>query len=292
MAEEKNMTGLQLFNQTITSPVWQKYLEDILKERKGSFVNNITALVANDANIQDCVPSTIIFAALKSTALDLPLDKNLGYAFVIPYKDNKKGVTVASFQLGYKGYKQLGLRSGQFKIIPHATDVKEGELVSRNRLTGECVFNFIEDEEKRASLPTIGYVSYFRLLNGAESTFYMSKEEVNRHALTYSQTYKSKFDNIRQQSKWTTDFDMMAIKTVTKLNLSNNAPLSPEMKDAIRADMSVQFEANKYEYYDNNTDMQQQIIDEQKAADVAAKFADFNDAEEVNDDNKKGGKKK
>jgi recombination protein RecT len=281
--QEKKATGLQLFNQTITSPAWQKYLEDILKERKGSFVNNVTALVANDVNLQECMPATIVFAALKATALDLPLDKNLGYAFVIPYKDNKRGVSVATFQLGYKGYKQLGLRSGQFKIIPHATEVKEGELVSRNRLTGECVFNFIEDDAKRASLPTIGYVSYFRLLNGAESMFYMSKEEVKKHALTYSQTYKSKFDNVKQNSKWTTDFDMMAIKTVTKLNLSNNAPLSPEMKDAIRADMSVQFEADKYEYPDNDKELQAQLADAQKAQEVADKFKDFGDAPDSNE---------
>jgi len=290
MAEEKKMTGLQLFNQTITSPVWQKYLEDILKERKGSFVNNVTALVAGDVKLQECVPATIVFAALKATALNLPLDKSLGMAFCIPYKNNKQGTVVAQFQLGYKGVKQLALRSGQFAIIPNATEIKEGELISRNRLTGECVFKFIDNDTERANAKTIGYASYFRLLNGAESTFYMSIEEMEAHALRYSQTYHSKYDNVRQESKWTTDFDDMAKKTVIKLNLSRNAPLSVEMQDAIKADQSIQFEKDKYEYIDNEGDMQQQIADAQKAQEVAEKFADFDDAEEDNNGKKRGGK--
>jgi recombination protein RecT len=282
MAEnkEKKTTGLQLFNKTITSPAWQKYLEDILKERKGSFINNVTALVANDVNLQECVPATIVFAALKATALNLPLDKSLGMAFCIPYKDNKKGITVAQFQMGYKGVKQLALRSGQFAIIPNATEIKEGELVSRNRLTGECKFIFIDDDKKRAETKTIGYASYFRLLNGAESTLYMSVEEIEAHALRYSQTYRSKYDNVKQSSKWTTDFDEMAKKTVIKLNLSRNAPLSVEMQDAIKADQSIQYEEGKYEYVDNEEDVQQQINDAQKAQEVANKFADFGDENE------------
>ena len=275
MAQEtQQATGLQLFNQTIANPKTQEYLASVLAERKGSFVNNLTALVANDAALQNCQPLTVMFAALKATALNLPLDKSLGMAFVIPYNDNKNGTKVAQFQLGYKGMKQLALRSGQFAIIPNATDVKEGELVSRNRLTGECKFKFIEDEAEREAKKTIGYASYFRLLNGAESTFYMSIEEMEAHALRYSQTYRSKDSRTKAASKWTTDFNDMAKKTVIKLNLSRNAPLSVEMQDAIQADQSIQFEANKYEYLDNRAD-----IDFEKAQEVADKFADFTNAE-------------
>lgn len=277
MAEEKKQaTGLQLFNQTIRNQDTQKYLSDILGERKGSFVNNLTALVANNVALQECQPFTIMFAALKATALNLPLENSLGMAYCIPYKDNKKGITVAQFQLGYKGFKQLALRSGQFAIIPNATEIKEGELKSRNRLTGECVFEFIQDDKKRAEAKTIGYASYFRLLNGAESTFYMSIEEMEAHALRYSQTYRSKFANVKQASKWSTDFDDMAKKTVIKLNLSKNAPLSVEMQDAIRADQSVMYEENKYEYTDNDS-IEQQMVDAQKAQQVAAMFNDFTD---------------
>lgn len=276
MANEvkKPATGLQAFNQTITNPSTQKYLADVLGERKGSFVNNLTALVANNAQLQECQPLTVMFAALKATALNLPLENSLGMAYCIPYKNNKDNTTVAQFQLGYKGFKQLALRSGQFAVIPNATDIKEGELKSRNRLTGECVFEFIEDDAKRAKAKTIGYASYFKLLNGAESTFFMSIEEMEAHALRYSQTYRSKTDYIKKSSKWTTDFDDMAKKTVIKLNLSRNAPLSVEMQDAIKADQSVMYEADKYEYADN---MEQQMIDAQKAQEVADKFADFDD---------------
>ena len=275
MAQEKQQaTGLQLFNQTIANPKTQEYLSSVLAERKGSFVNNLTALVANDVSLQNCQPLTVMFAALKATALNLPLDKSLGMAFVIPYRDNKTNTMVAQFQIGYKGIKQLALRSAQFAIIPNATEVKEGELVSRNRLTGECKFNFLENEEERAKKKTIGYASYFRLLNGAESTFYMSIEEMEAHALRYSQTYRSKDARTKSASKWTTDFDDMAKKTVIKLNLSRNAPLSVEMQDAIQADQSVQYESDKYEYLDNP---QGQEIDLQKAQEVADKFADFTD---------------
>ena len=273
--EEKKPTGLQLFNQTITNPQTQKYLQDVLGERKGSFVNNLTALVANNSQLQECNPLTVMFAALKATALNLPLENSLGFAYCIPYRDNKNGTTVAQFQLGYKGFKQLALRSGQFAVIPNATDVKQGELVSRNRLTGECIFEFIDDDVEREKLPTIGYASYFRLLNGAESTYYMSKEEMVAHAKRYSQTYRSQKEYIRNSSKWTTDFDDMAKKTVIKLNLSKNAPLSVEMQDAIKADQSVMYEENKYEYIDNDNDMEKQMIDAQKAQDVAKIFTDF-----------------
>lgn len=276
---EKKATGLQLFNQTISSPVWQKYLDSVLKERKGSFMNNISALVASEANLQECEPYTLIYAALKATALNLPLDKSLGMAFVIPYKDNNRGIVVAQFQLGYKGVKQLALRSGQFQIIPNATEIKEGELVCRNRLTGECTFNFIEDDIERANAKTIGYASYFKLLNGAESTLYMSIEEMERHALRYSQTYRSKYDNVKQGSKWTTDFDDMAKKTVIKLNLSRNAPLSVEMQDAIKADQSVQYAADKYEYLDNDVDIQEQMSEAEKAQETAKIFEDWSDSE-------------
>lgn len=280
MAEQK-ATGLRLFNQTITNPSTQKYLADVLGERKGSFVNNLTALVANNAMLQECEPYTIMFAAMKATSLNLPLDNSLGFAYVLPYKDNKKGITVAQFQLGYKGVKQLALRSGQFAIIPNATDVREGELISRNRLTGECKFEFIDDTEEREKKPIVGFVSYFKLLNGAESTFYMSLQEMEKHALRYSQTYRSTNPKVKAASKWTTDFSDMACKTVVKLNLSKNAPLSVEMADAIKADQSIMFERDKYEYLDNN----QADIDMAKAQAVADKFQGFDDAEDVTNKN-------
>lgn len=274
---EAKSYSLRTFNRTITSPDTQKYLNDLLHERKGQFVNNLTALVANNVNLQECEPYTLMFAALKATALELPIEPSLGMAHVIPYKNKKRGITEAQFQIGYKGFQQLALRTGQYKHI-NTTDVREGELVKRNRLTGQMEWNWIEDDEVRLKTPIIGYVNYFCLLNGFESTFYMSKEEMNAHALRYSQTYKSNVAYIKEQSKWTTDFDAMALKTVIKLNLSKNGVLSTELQEAIRADQSVMHEENKYEYTDNDA---QAIVDAQKVADVAKKFENFADAEEV-----------
>lgn len=275
MAEEKKQeTGLQKFNRAITNPKTQEYLTSVLGERKGSFVNNLTALVANNTTLQACEPYTIMFAAMKATALNMPLDNSLGFAYVIPYKDNKRKVTLAQFQIGYKGYKQLALRTNQFAVIPNATDVREGELVSRSRLTGECVFRFIEDDEQRNKLPIIGYCSYFRLLNGASSTYYMTKDEMEAHAKRYSQSYRSTNEYVRKMSPWTQDFNSMALKTVLKLNLSKNAPLSIEILDAINADQAVMLKSETdYEYVDNEESM----YDAQKAMEVAETFADFDE---------------
>ena len=270
---EQPTYNLRSFNQTITNPNTQKYLEEILHERKGAFVSNLTALVANNVNLQECEPYTLMFAALKATALNLPIEPSLGMAYVIPYRDKKRGTVEAQFQLGYKGFQQLALRTGQYKTI-NTTEVRQGEIKKRNRLTGEIEWNFIEDEAERLKTPIVGYVNYFKLLNGFESTFYMSKEEAEAHAMRYSQTYRSSYEDVKNQSKWTTDFDAMAMKTVIKLNLSKNGVLSVELADAIRADQSIMRDENKYEYVDND-DSQQQIIDAQKAQAVADKFNDF-----------------
>lgn len=278
--QKAKATGLKAFNQTIQNPNTQKYLESVLGERKGSFVNNLVALVANNANLQVCEPYTIMFAAMKATALNLPLDNSLGFAYVLPYKDNKKNITVAQFQLGYKGVKQLALRTAQFLKL-NATEVREGEFVRRDRLSGDIIFNFEDDAEKREKLPIIGYVSYFRLSSGFDSTLYMTKAEMEAHALRYSQTYRSKDAKIKSASKWTTDFDAMALKTVTKLNLSKNAPLSVELADAIKADQAVMYKQDEYSYMDN----EQQEIDMAAAQAVADKFNDFTPAEEVTDEN-------
>lgn len=277
MAQERQIqtSSLKNFNQMITSPSTQKYLTDLLHERMGVFVNNLTAIVANNSNLQECDPYTLMFAALKGTALNLPLDPALGMAHVIPYKNKKRGIVEAQFQIGYKGFQQLALRTGQYKRI-NTTEVREGEIGKRNRLTGEIEFNFIENDEERLKTPIIGYVNYFRLLNGFESTFYMSKEEMEAHAMRYSQTYRSSDSYIKEQSKWTTDFDSMAEKTVVKLNLSKNGVLSTELQEAIIADQSIMREENKYDYADNDGS---EIIDAQKAQEVADKFKDFSSEE-------------
>ena len=266
MSEEKKaIAPLKQFNLFLTHPRTQQYLETVLSDKKASFVNNITALVSNNATLQVCVPETLMYAALKATALDLPLDQSLGFAYVLPYKDSKKGETLAQFQMGYKGFVQLALRPGQFKTL-NATDVREGELVSEDFVTGELTF---KKADKREALPVIGYVAYFKLLNGFEKYLYMTAAEMKAHALRFSQTYK------RGYGLWADkdSFDAMAKKTVLKLLLSKYAPLSVEMQNALKADQAVISENDSVNYVDADVQAQPDVQTESaqaKAAEVQA----------------------
>lgn len=268
---ETRVTGLQRLNSYISHNATQEYLKKVLSDKKDAFVSNLVSLVANNAKLQECEPATLMYGAIRATASDLPLDPAFGCAYLIPYKNNKLGVTEAQFQIGYRAYGQLALRSGLFKCI-NDTDVREGELVNRNRLTGQIDFNFEQDDKRRSELPIIGYVSYFQLLNGFESTLYMSVEELKAHGLRYSQTYRSQYANVRDSSKWVTDFHEMCRKTVIKLHLSRKAPLSVEMQNAIRDDQAVFRSADTPEYVDTTGD--EPLIDKDKASKVAAMFDD------------------
>lgn len=243
------MANLQLFNQTIANPRTQEYLSQVLGEKRASFVNNLTALVANNAKLQECEPLGLMYAGIKATALDLPLDPNLGFAYVIPYKNNRENKVEAQFQIGYKGFIQLAIRSGQFQSI-NVTEVKDGELVNEDMLTGDLTFKRAA-ANVREGLKTVGYAAFFRLNNGFEKSLYFTVEAVEAHARKYSQTYGSKYENTRNSSKWATDFDAMAKKTVLKLLLSKYAPLSVEMQMAKDADQGIIDREGKARYIDN-----------------------------------------
>lgn len=267
------MSTLKDFNLVIRNQNTQAYLADVLGEKKEGFVANLTTLVANDRNLQQCEPTTLMYAAMTATALDLPLDKNLGQAYVIPYKNGKAGNTEAQFQIGWKGLVTLAQRSGTIRLL-NATDVREGELKKRNLLTGQIVIEPVEDREKK---PIIGYAAYVMLSNGFEKTVYMSKEEVEAHAKRYSQTYRSTNAYTRNSSKWTTDFDAMALKTVLKQLINKWVPKDTKMNIALQADQSIQREYGDYHYADNDR--------EQAKAKLAGLAADsIADAEEVEEE--------
>lgn len=283
------MSNLKNFNMTLTAPNTQNYLLQVLGNKKQEFVNNVTALVANDTALQECEPLSIMYSAIKATALDLPLDKNLGFAYVIPYDNKKKGVKEAQFQMGYKGFVQLAIRSGQFKTI-NVTEVRKGEIIDTDLLTGEVKLQRLPNRE---TLSVVGYIAYFRLTNGFEKTLFMSVDDMNHHALQYSQTYKSSNQYVKQASKWTTDFDAMAKKTVLKLLLNRYAPLSVEMRTAITADQAVIGEKGE-EYVDNqeevttSEDIAQKALEQSKAnLDVVkqAMQAQTIDVVEITDEN-------
>ncbi len=267
MAEQTTaIAPLRAFNNFLANPRTQDYLNTVLAEKKASFVNNLTALVSNNASLQVCKPETLMFASLKATALDLPLDPNLGFAYVLPYNDKKNGVTVAQFQMGYKGFIQLALRSGQFKTL-NATEVREGELIDEDFVTGELTF---QKAENREALPVIGYVAYFKLLNGFEKYLYMTSAEMKAHALRYSQTYKKGYGLWADADM----FDSMAKKTVLKLLISKYALLSVEMRDAIKADQSVMQKPDDYEYVDADEQAQPEPTEaaKEKAEEVKEKM--------------------
>ena len=269
---------LKGFNKTLADQRTQDYLQQVLSAKKSSFVNNITALVANSTGLQACDPLTIIYAGIKATALDLPLDPNLGFAYIIPYK-KKDAPAQAQFQLGYKGFVQLAIRSGQFQAI-NVTEVREGELQDFDLLTGETRFTA---KPNRDALPVIGYVAYFRLTNGFSKCLYMTRDEVEAHALRYSETYKSTKAWVKASSKWTTDFDAMAKKTVLKLLLSKYAPLSVEMQNAIKSDQAVIDERGEAHYVDRDEYASVEDVTHEVANEVeeetAATPLDFVDAD-------------
>lgn len=153
---------------------------EVLKDKAPGFIASITSLVSSSQNFEDVDANTIMQSAMVAATLDLPINPNLGFAYVVPYGGK------AQFQMGWKGFVQLALRTGQYRLL-NAIEVYEGELISRNKITGEIVL----DETKRISDKVIGFVSFFRLVNGFEKTLYMSAEEMEKHAKRYSQTYKS-----------------------------------------------------------------------------------------------------
>ena len=189
--------------------------------RAPQFIASMVNMVGNDKNLQGCDSVSVISSCLVAATLDLPIDKNLGYAWIVPYKD--KGVKKAQFQMGYRGYVQLALRSGQYKSI-NVIDVHEGELVEWNPLTEELVIDF----NKRISNKVIGYAAYFELLNGFKKSEYWDMNRITMHKNKFS---KSDFG-------WKNDFDAMARKTVLRSLLSHWGILSIQMQNAVSNDMA------------------------------------------------------
>lgn len=228
---ENQITVKNLFGR---NDVKQKF-QEMLGKRAPQFITSVLQIAAQNEMLSKADPMSIYQSAAVAATLDLPLNANLGFAYIVPYNNKQKDGSykiIAQFQIGAKGFKQLALRSGQFITI-NDTDVREGELKSYNRLTGEIKFEWVQDEKERAGKPVIGYASYFKLMNGFEKTYYKTIEEISAHGLRFSQTYKKGY------GLWKDDFDGMARKTVIKLNLSKNAPLSVEMQRAIVVDQAV-----------------------------------------------------
>ena len=192
-------------------------IANVLHDREPQFATSIVSIVNSNRSLANVDQLSVIQSAMVAATLDLPIDQNLGYVWLVPYKGK------AQAQIGYKGYIQLAQRSGQYKAM-NAVAVHEGELISWNPLTEEVVF----DPMKKVSDTVIGYIGYFKLLNGFEKTVYWTKEQIEAH--------RQRFSKAGGNSPWKSDFDAMAKKTVLKDLLTKWGPMSTQMAVAASKD--------------------------------------------------------
>lgn len=230
MSNQQIATQQQTVKQFFAQDIIKNKVQEVLGQRSNQFITTVLQIASSNDLLSKSDPVSILNAAMVAATLDLPINQNLGFAYIIPFNQKQKDgsyKTVAQFQLGYKGFIQLAQRSGQFKTIS-ATPIYDGQLIESNPLTG---FRF--DFTAKKSDIVIGYAAYFELLNGFQKTLYMTVDEMKAHGLKFSQTFKKGY------GLWNDDFDSMAQKTVIKLLLSKFAPLSIEMQKAIITDQSI-----------------------------------------------------
>lgn len=222
---DPNTLGL---NALMKMPAMQKKFDSVLKEKSKGFVTSVLNLVSNDSYLAQSNAMSIVTSAMVAATLDLPVDKNLGYAWIVPFKDRNHGFKqYAQFQLGYKGYIQLALRTGQYLHI-NASPVYEGEVENWDRFTEHY------DKGNRKSNDIVGYLGYFELINGFKKTVYWTKDEMEDHRVKFN---KAK-DKHALTGVWKDNYDAMATKTVLRNLLSKWGILSIEMQQAITADES------------------------------------------------------
>lgn len=255
------------FSVAITTPTYQKLINNTLGDpnRAKRFIATITSSVAVNPALQDCDAGTILAGALLGESLNLSPSPQLGQFYLVPFNDRKAGIKKAQFILGYKGYIQLAIRSGQYKKL-NVLEIKQGELIGFDPLneTIDCVL--IDDFEKRAATATIGYYAMFEYINGFRKAIYWSKEKMLSHADRYSQAFSkdavdikgaggktyhkvsfadyesgnyNREDEWMYSSFWYKDFDDMAKKTMLRHLISRWGVMSTEMQQAFEQDTSV-----------------------------------------------------
>lgn len=249
----------QTFSAFLATDAMKKKINEMVGGEKGQqFVTSIISAVSANPQLAECDNASIVSAALVGQALNLSPSPQLGQFYMVPFNDNKRGCKVAQFQIGYKGYIQLAIRSGQYKKL-NVLAIKEGELKRYDSLNEEIEVELIEDEEKRENAETIGYYAMFEYLNGFRKTLYWSKAKMEQHALKYSMGYRAK----KGYTFWEKDFDGMAIKTMLRQLISKWGIMSIDltMQKALESDMAVVKEDGTYDYIDNNDidDMKENI---------------------------------
>ena len=223
------------------------------------FISNIISAVQINPQLQECTNNSILSAALQAESLKLPPSPQLGFVWMVPFNNKKKGVKEAQFIVSAKGYKQLAMRSGQYIDID-CIYIKEGEYKGRDKYTGKQKFEFIEDDDERESLPVIGYLAYLETKDGFKKQLYWSKSKMEKHADKYSQAFSLKAAKLLEEGKipqnelwkyssyWYTSFDEMAEKTMIKQLLSKWAMLTPDITDALESDNTTVSEDGNRNY--------------------------------------------
>ena len=223
------------------APAVQAKMRELLDKNAASFATSAMQIANSNPMLLDAEPMSIFNAAVMAATLNLPINNNLGFAYIVPYRN--KGRVEAQFQLGYKGFIQLAQRSGQFERLV-SLPVYEAQLIEEDPING---FKFDWKQKPDEHEQPIGYYAYFKLINGFTAELYMTREQVEAHAGRYSQSFKKGY------GVWADNFEAMALKTVTKLLLSKQAPLSIDMQKAVLSDQSVikDVTGEQFDYIDN-----------------------------------------
>ena len=219
----------------LTESAVKDQINSIIGGKNGSrFITSIVSAVNANPALQECTNKSILSAALLGETLNLSPSPQLGLFYMVPFQNKAKGTTEATFVLGYKGYIQMAIRSGQYKKL-NVMAIKEGELIRFDPLNEEIEVRLIEDEEERENAPTIGYYACFEYINGFRKAIYWSRKKMEAHALKYSKGYAAK----KGYTFWEKDFDGMAYKTMLRQLISKWGIISTEFITAMDADMAV-----------------------------------------------------
>lgn len=257
---KKQRVGLTSY---LTQDAVKNQINNVIGGKNGQrFISSIVSAVNNNHQLAECTNQSILSGALLGESLKLSPSPQLGQYYLVPFNDRQKG-KVAQFQLGYKGYIQLAIRSGQYKKL-NVSAIKEGELIKFNPLTEEIDVRLIEDEDVRENTPTIGYYAMFEYINGFRKAIYWSKAKMENHAKKYSAGYSRDLQHGTQYTFWSKDFDAMAYKTMLRQLISKWGIMSIDMQNAIESDMAVINEDGSKDYVDNaeNKPSESEIIEQ------------------------------
>lgn len=244
LAKQNRRLGITAY---LTQDAVKNQINQVISGKNGTrFISSVVSAVNNNPALQECTNQSILSAALLGESLNLSPSPQLGQYYMVPFNDKNKG-KVAQFQLGYKGYIQLAIRSGQYKKL-NVLGIKEGELIRFDPMNEEIEVKLIEDEEAREQAPTIGYYAMFEYTNGFRKAMYWSRRKMETHALKYSKGYQAK----KGYTFWEKDFDGMAYKTMLRQLISKWGIMSIDMVTAMDADMAVINEDGTKDYADND----------------------------------------